>query len=73
LPAFMERFLLAFAVADWYRADGQNDKAQQSDARGENFLLEEIDRAERIQSQNKITITQYQAPWPTLLVTQTTV
>jgi len=73
LPQFMERFLLSAAVADWYRSDGQNDKAAAEEARAENYLLDEIDRAERLQSQNKITITQYQAPWPTLLVTQTTV
>jgi len=73
LPAFMERFLLCAAVADWYRADGQNDKSAAEEARAEGYLLDEIDRAERLQSQNKIVITQYQAPWPTLLVTQTTV
>jgi hypothetical protein len=73
LPQFMERFLLSAGVADWYRADGQNDKAAAEEARAENYLLDEIDRAERLQSQNKIVITQYQAPWPTLLVTQTTV
>ena len=72
LPQFMERFLLSAAVADWYRADGQNDKAAAEEARAETYLLDEIDRAERIQSQNKITITQYQAPWPVLLVSQTT-
>jgi hypothetical protein len=73
LPAFLSQYLLAASVADWYRADGQNDKAAAEDARAENYLLEEIDRAERLESQNRIVITQYQAPWPTLLVTQTTV
>ena len=68
----MERFLLSAGVADWYRADGQNDKAAAEEARAENYLLDEIDRAERIQSQNKVVITQYQAPWPTILITQTT-
>jgi len=72
LPAFLERFLLAAGVADWYRADGQNDKAAAEEARAENYLLEEIDRAERLQSQNRIAMTQYQAPWPTILITQTT-
>ena len=72
LPAFLERFLLAAGVADWYRSDGQNDKAATEEARAENYLLEEIDRAERLQSQNRIAITQYQAPWPTILITQTT-
>ena len=73
LPAFLERFLLAAAVADWYRADGQNDKAATEEVRAENYLLDEIDRAERLQSQSKIAETVYQTPWTTLSITQTTV
>ena len=73
LPAVLERFLLAAAVADWYRADGQNDKAATEEVRAENYLLDEIDRAERLQSQSKIAETVYQTPWTTLSITQTTV
>ena len=73
LPQFLERHLLAAAIADWYRSDSQNDKALVEEQRAEAYLLDELDRFERLQSQNKIVIGQYQAPWPTLLVTQTTV
>lgn len=73
LPQFLERHLLAAAIADFYRADSQNDKAMMEEQRAEAYLLDELDRFERLQSQNKIVIGQYQAPWPTLLVTQTTV
>jgi len=72
LPQFLERHLLAACIADYYVADGMNDKAQLENARAEEYLLQEIDRFERLQSQNKIVINSYPAMWPTLLVTQTT-
>jgi hypothetical protein len=64
---------LAAAIADFYRADSQNEKALVEEQRAESYLLDELDRVERLQSQNKIVIGQYQSPWPNLLVTQTTV
>ena len=73
LPQFLERHLLAACIADFYRSDSQNDKALVEEQRAEQYLLDELDRFERLQTQNKIVIGQYQAPWPTLLVTQTTV
>ena len=73
IPQFLERHLLAACIADYYVADGMNDKAQLENARAEEYLLQEIDRFERLQSQNKIVINSYPAMWPTLLVTQTTV
>jgi len=72
IPQFLERHLLAACIADYYVADGMNDKAQLENARAEEYLLQEIDRFERLQSQNKIVINSYPAMWPTLLVTQTT-
>jgi len=72
IPQFLERHLLAACIADYYVADGQNDKAQLENARAEEYLLQEIDRFERLQSQNRIVINSYPAMWPTLLVTQTT-
>jgi hypothetical protein len=72
LPQFLERHLLAACIADYYVADGMNDKAQLENARAEEYLLQEIDRFERLQSQNRIVINSYPAMWPTLLVTQTT-
>ena len=73
LPAFLERFLLASSVADFYRADGQTDKSFAEEQRAEAYLLDELDRNERLQQQNKVLVTPYPAYWPTLLVTQTTV
>jgi hypothetical protein len=73
LPQFLERYLLAAAIADFYRADSQNEKALVEEQRAESYLLDELDRVERLQRQNKIIIGQYQAPWPNLLITQTTV
>ena len=72
IPQFLERHLLAACIADYYVADGMNDKAQLENARAEEYLLQEIDRFERLQSQNRIVINSYPAMWPTLLVTQTT-
>ena len=73
LPQFLERHLLAATIADFYRADSQNDKAMVEEQRAEQYLLDELDRVERLQRQNKVAIGQYQAPWPNLLITQTTV
>jgi len=72
IPQFLERHLLSACIADYYVADGQNDKAQLENARAEEYLMQEIDRFERLQSQNRIVINSYPAMWPTLLVTQTT-
>jgi hypothetical protein len=73
LPAFLERFLLAATVSDFYRSDGQVDKALSEEQRAESYLLDELDRNERLQQQNKVLVTPYPAYWPSLLVTQTTV
>ena len=72
IPQFLERHLLAACIADHYRAEAQNEKSNLEEARAEEYLLQEIDRFERLQSQNKIVINSYPAMWPTLLVTQTT-
>ena len=73
LPQFLERHLLAACIADYYVADGQNDKAQLENAYAEEYLMQEIDRVERLQQQNRIVINSYPALWPTVLITQTTV
>ena len=73
LPQFLERHLLAACIADYYVSDGQNDKAAQEEARAEEYLFHEIDRVERLQSQNGIVMNSYPAGWPNLLITQTTV
>ena len=73
IPQFLERHLLAACIADYYVADGQNDKAQLENATAEEYLMQEIDRVERLQQQNRIVINSYPALWPTPLITQTTV
>lgn len=73
LPAFMERMLLCYAIADYYRADGQNEKALAEEQRGEEYFQQELERFERIQSQNKIKINNYPNYYTNLLVHQTVI
>ena len=73
LPAFMERMLLCYAVADYYRADGQNEKAMAEEQRGEEYFNQELERFERIQSQNRIKIRNYPNYYTNLLVHQTVI
>ena len=73
LPAFMERMLLCYAVADYYRSENQNEKAFAEEQRGEEYFNQELERFERIQSQNKITIRNYPNYYSNLLVHQTVI
>ena len=73
LPQFLERHLLSACMADHYRAEAQNEKSNLEEQKAEEYLLQEIDRVERLQQQNKIVINSYPALWPTPLITQTTV
>ena len=73
LPQFLERHLLSAAIADHYRAEAQNEKSNLEEAKAEEYLLQEIDRVERLQQQNRIVINSYPALWPTVLISQTTV
>jgi len=59
LPAFLERYLLLACVADYYKADGQLEKAIQQEALSEETLALEIDRVERLEGMNKITVNTY--------------
>lgn len=59
LPAFLERYLLLSCVADYYKADGQLDKAMAQEQMAEETLALELDRVERLNSMNKITINSY--------------
>ena len=73
LPQFLERHLLSAAIADHYRAEAQNEKSNLEENKAEEYLLQEIDRVERLQQQNRIVINSYPALWPTVLISQTTV
>ena len=59
LPAFLERYLLLACVADYYKADGQLDKAMAQEQIAEETLALELDRVERLNSMNKITVNTY--------------
>jgi len=59
LPAFLERYLLLACVADYYKADGQLEKSVQQEQMAEETLALELDRVERLNSMNKITINSY--------------
>ena len=59
LPAFLERYLLLACVADYYKADGQLDKAMAQEQMAEETLALELDRVERLNSMNKITVNTY--------------
>ena len=73
IPQFMERILLAYAIADYYRADGQNEKAMMEEQRAEEYVQQELERFERLESQNKIKINIYPNYYSNLLVHQTVI
>ena len=72
IPAFLERMVLSYAIADFYRADGQLDKALAEENRAEEYFNQEVDRWQRLEQQNQIQVNTYPAYWPTMLVSQTT-
>jgi hypothetical protein len=59
IPAFMEHMLIAYAMGDFYRADGQNDKALVEEQKAEEYNQQALDRFERTESQNQITVNTY--------------
>ena len=59
LPAVLERYLLLAWVADFYKAAGQVEKSIQQEQMAEETLALELDRVERLNSMNKITINSY--------------
>ena len=73
IPQFMERMVLAYCIADYYRADGQNDKAIAEEQRAEEYFMQELERFERMGLQNKIKVNVYPTNLTTLLVRQTTI
>lgn len=59
IPAFMEWMLLSYAMHDHYLSDGQNDKAMAELQKAQEFQADALERFERVESQNKITINTY--------------
>jgi len=52
-------YLVAGCLSDFLRGDGQTEAAMQEEQRSEEYLALEMDKAERIESQNKITFNTY--------------
>ena len=59
VPMFLMNYLVAGCLSDFLRGDGQTEAAMQEEQRAEEYLALEMDRAERIESQNKITFNTY--------------
>ena len=59
IPDFLSNYLSAGCLSDFLRGDGQTEAAMREENRAEEYLILEIDRAERLQSQNKITVNTY--------------
>jgi hypothetical protein len=59
IPAFMESMLLSYAMHDHYLADGQGDKALTELQKVQEFMTDALERFERTQSQNQITVNTY--------------
>jgi hypothetical protein len=59
VPEFLANYLVAGSLSDFLRGDGQTEAGMREENRSEEYLALEIDRAERLQSQNKITFNTY--------------
>jgi len=59
VPMFLMNYLVAGCLSDFLRGDGQTEAAMQEEQRSEEYLALEMDKAERIESQNKITFNTY--------------
>lgn len=72
LPQFLERYLVLACVSDWYKADGMLEKSLAQEQIAEETLALEIDRVERLEGMNKITIQTYPSYTLGISVLQTT-
>ena len=72
LPRFLERYLLLATVADYYKADGMLEKSLAEEQIAEETLALEIDRVERLEGMNKITIQTYPSYTLGVSILQTT-
>jgi len=59
VPMFLMNYLVAGCLSDFLRGDGQTEAAMQEEQRSEEYLALEMDRAERLEGQNKITFNTY--------------
>ena len=72
LPRFLERYLVLACVSDWYKADGMLEKSLAEEQIAEETLALEIDRVERLEGMNKITIQTYPSYTLGISILQTT-
>jgi len=72
LPRFLERYLVLACVSDWYKADGMLEKSLAEERVAEETLALEIDRVERLEGMNKITIQTYPSYTLGVSILQTT-
>lgn len=72
LPRFLERYLLLATVSDYYKADGMLEKSLAEEQIAEETLALEIDRVERLEGMNKITINTYPSYTLGVSILQTT-
>lgn len=72
LPRFLERYLVLACVSDWYKADGMLEKSLAEERVAEETLALEIDRVERLEGMNKITIHTYPSYTLGVSILQTT-
>jgi hypothetical protein len=70
IPAFMEWMLLSYAMHDYLLADGQADKALAELQKAESYLADALERFERVESQNKITVNTYSSPYYNSTISQ---
>ena len=62
VPAIFENFLLCSILADFYRADGQQNKAMYEDQRAEKALDDQVDKLERQNLQAQVPVITYTSP-----------
>lgn len=72
LPRFLERYLVLACVSNWYKADGMLEKSLAEEQIAEETLALEIDRVERLEGMNKITIQTYPSYTLGVSILQTT-
>lgn len=62
VPAIFESYLVSAILADFYRADGQQNKAMYEDQQADEALLKQLDKFERQGLQSQIPVVTYQSP-----------
>ena len=72
LPRFLERYLLLASISDFYKSDGQLEKSLAQEQMAEETLALEIDRVERLEGMNKITVQTYPSYTLGVSILQTT-